>query len=528
LKPYIQPFERRLALAELRTLAGAEPCLTGRNGGRGPWFRVVSQLSPLELANKLAYWECVAGSQQALTVQVLREATANGARNGFGIQGAPALLPFADPFPLPNKRCLRYGPHGVHEYRGKFFPQLVRALINIADPPRNGIVADPMCGSGTTLVEGLLAGRNSLGIDLNPLSAFMARAKCALMFVSPERLVASYQRLRDELLSGNGQVGKGGLRYLSSLSIADQAYLRKWFSEQVLLDLDAIAQLLTSLKSGPIRDLMWLSLSNILRAVSWQKKDDLRVRKEVRPFAEIDTIREFLEELERSVGTVSAFLYQGRTEPLGSFQVDEGDARTMRDLWKAKGIDMVVTSPPYATALPYLDTDRLSLIYLGLLSRPQHRRRESGMIGNREVTDGWRKAYWQHFQAEKTFLPGSVSRLIEKIAALNAGSGVGFRRRNLASLLAKYFLDMRQVLSAMAQILKTGARAYVVVGNNHTVAGGERVNIDTANLLAEIADSVRLKPADHIKMEMLVSRDIFKRNAVASETILAFRCVAQR
>ena len=36
---------------------------------------------------------------------------------------------------------------------------------------------------------------------------------------------------------------------------------------------------------------MLLSLSNVIRSVSWQKNDDLRVRKELRLDVEIDPIR---------------------------------------------------------------------------------------------------------------------------------------------------------------------------------------------------------------------------------------------
>ena len=87
---------------------------------------------------------------------------------------------------------------------------------------------------------------------------------------------------------------------------------------------------------------------------------------------------------------------------------------------------------------------------------------------------------------------------------------------------------MREVLAGVAQLLKPGRPAYVVVGNNHTVAGGIHVDIQTAELLSEIADSVGLRPREHVPMEMLQSRDIFKRNAVASETVLFLERKSQK
>ena len=71
-------------------------------------------------------------------------------------------------------------------------------------------------------------------------------------------------------------------------------------------------------------------------------------------------------------------------------------------------IDAIINVPPYATALPYLDTDRLSLCYLGLLSRPEHRQRDQDMIGNREISEGQRQRTGSLSEQEEK-LPKSVS-----------------------------------------------------------------------------------------------------------------------
>jgi site-specific DNA-methyltransferase (cytosine-N4-specific) len=72
-------------------------------------------------------------------------------------------------------------------------------------------------------------------------------------------------------------------------------------------------------------------------------------------------------------------------------------------------------------------------------------------------------------------------------------------------------------------LLKPGAPAFVIIGNNHTIAGGQHVDIETDRLLGLLGQSVGLTLEEAIPMEMLVSHDIFKKNAVASETILCFR-----
>ena len=523
MKSYIQPFEKHLALAELQALAGASPEATGPEGEA---VRVRTNVSAGKLASRLSFYEYVRhGGSKLATQQALREATLYVARNGIPIPEIRKQLPIRQDGPLPNRRCLRFGTHGIHEYRGKFFPQLVRSLINVGGIRSDGLVADPMCGSGTTLVEAALVPCRGIGIDMNPLSVYMSNVKCSLLHADPDLLTKEYHAVREDLLKARLRSTSKRLAYFMTLSQEDQKYLRNWFSLQVLEDLDAVADRIGVVRDRTIRDFMRLALSNILRRVSWQKEADLRVRKEIRTDVEIDPIREFLEELGRSVRIVTAFLCQIAGTDVGEAEANDGDAKGAGVLWaSALGkVDAVITSPPYATALPYLDTDRLSLCYLGLLSRPSHRDWDKLMIGNREISEGIRKAYWARVRKEGKQLPKSVVRLIGKIDMLNSTPEAGFRRRNLPALLAKYFFDMREVLAAVVQILKPGARAFVVVGDNHTVAGGRHVEIKTARFLAEVAKMVGLEEGRHLPMDMLVSRDIFKKNAVASETILEFR-----
>ena len=52
----------------------------------------------------------------------------------------------------PNRQSTRYSAHGLHEYKGKFNPQIVRAILNILGIPVGSRVLDPFCGSGTSLL----------------------------------------------------------------------------------------------------------------------------------------------------------------------------------------------------------------------------------------------------------------------------------------------------------------------------------------------------------------------------------------
>ena len=53
------------------------------------------------------------------------------------------------------------------QYRGNWAPEVVRNILELYSKPGD-IVLDPMVGGGTTPVECLLTGRNSISIDINP------------------------------------------------------------------------------------------------------------------------------------------------------------------------------------------------------------------------------------------------------------------------------------------------------------------------------------------------------------------------
>ncbi len=519
MKPYIQPFERTLALAELGAAAKVG-AVTAVSEDCSNFVEVRTSVPVETLAATLAYWELVDNGTSLYTQQVLREATVSVARNGTPLEGFQKALPFMDYVPLANRRCLRYATHGLHEYRGKFFPQLVKALINIGRVPVDGLVADPMCGSGTTLVESVLAGRTAIGLDMNPLSVRLSRAKCMLLGADPEILRRAVRSVESRLATGRDR-DAGQLRYFGEIPIADQQYLRRWFSDAVLNDLDAIVAAIRSERDAAAREMMFIALSNVLRRVSWQKTDDLRVRKDIES-TPVDTVATFVAEAQKSVRSVTAFLHQNTQMWTGDVDIVQGDARQLTRWWRRwrRKVDAVITSPPYATALPYLDTDRLNLCYLKMLTRGKHRETDLRMIGNREITDRRRREYWEYFERNEAQLPASVSKLARRISKLNAHGTVGFRRRNMAALLTKYFFDMRTVLEEMLLVMKPGAPVYVVVGGNHTIAGNERVEIRTAELLGDIAESLGYGRESDLPMEMLRSRDIFRRNAGTTETLL--------
>src|SRR5437667_4367637 len=137
-----------------------------------------------------------------------------------------------------------------------------------------------------------------------------------------------------------------------------------------------------------------------MRSVSWQKDTDLRVRKEVRPYDSGTAIRRFREEALAQVDRIYPYLCvlpQGSRRP--TLTIGLGYAVDVAKLFPEHHgrADLLVTSPPYATALQYLDTDRVSLIVLGLLARKQHKHAEALMVGTREVSERQRRQAWARY-----------------------------------------------------------------------------------------------------------------------------------
>lgn len=75
------------------------------------------------------------------------------------------------------QRTGRYLP-GTVTHPGKMLPAIARTAITAYTQPGD-LVVDPMCGIGTTLVEGAHLGRAAIGVEYEPRWAELARANLA-------------------------------------------------------------------------------------------------------------------------------------------------------------------------------------------------------------------------------------------------------------------------------------------------------------------------------------------------------------
>lgn len=502
LKPYLQPFEKLLAIKELQSLIGDNVPIQEEQG----YYLVNANIDAEYLLANLTFWQRLGKKFMIPTLQKTLELTQNGS----------GKLNKQDD--LHNARRLRYGPHDLHEYRGKFFPQLVRSLINISKVGENAVILDPMCGSGTAPCEVLSSGRNAIGADLNPLSILISKVKSSILFEPAEVF-------KETVLAHMEYFRFGGVNIDLVWSEADLKYLRLWFDPNAIQDFGYVVTALDAIQNDLYKDFYKVCLSNIIRSNSYQKETDLRVRKEIKPYTKGQVIHQLKSEILAQLEKIYPYLFVLPAKvPKPKFQIRSGNAVRIAELFPEylNNVDLLITSPPYATALPYLDTDRLSLVILKLLPRKKHKDAEIQMIGTREVSEKQRREAWEYYLSRKHELTKDINDIITLISEYNHKDGIGFRRRNLPALLGRYFLNMLDAMTSAHTLMKKNASAYYVVGNNSTTINDQKLEIHTDKLLYDLGELAGWRKKEFMPMELLSSRDIFKENRGTSETILHF------
>ena len=231
-----------------------------------------------------------------------------------------------------------YATHGLFPYRGKFHPQLIKALMNIMKLRGEDVVLDPMTGSGTTNIEASTIGLKSIGVDANPFCLFMTQTKADAL-----------------------KLGMHDLEYVKDLNEVFEYYSSPK-KLQLTLDQNVFRR---SPKPGFARSpiLENLFLLCYLDAMAYAKRRKNKTPKDVFPVV-----------FQRYLNVVKKFIVAREKLGLrlGEVIVAKGDARDLRKLESKKlksineeEIDGIITSPPYYFAIDYLEEDRSQLEYLG-------------------------------------------------------------------------------------------------------------------------------------------------------------------
>jgi len=112
------------------------------------------------------------------------------------VKNKPTLYTdFVDKFGDTNA----YAFHNLYPYKGKFYPRIVRTLINTFNLNENSLLVDPFNGSGTTTHESSLMGIKSMGIDVTPIGIVLSQLKNDLLFTDENKLNFSVKELQEIL-----------------------------------------------------------------------------------------------------------------------------------------------------------------------------------------------------------------------------------------------------------------------------------------------------------------------------------------
>jgi DNA modification methylase len=331
-----------------------------------------------------------------------------------GLDPDPLHVFFAN---IAEARDKRSSTHGLHPYPAKFIPHIPRSLITELSTPGQ-VVLDPMCGSGTTLVEASLAARPSIGLDLNPVAALASRAKTTVLSdvdaIELERL--------ERILEG------GVMPKVPAPEFKNRGH---WFDDHVVEDLAGALALIRSAASEPARVTALCALSSIVVAVSRQAG-------ETRWVARDKGVKsgEVAKKLRAKLGSARRRLQEYAKDARCSASVVRADARRLPIV--DRSVDLVVTSPPYANSHDYYLYNKLRLFWLGFDVEPVQR----AEIGSRNKHSDQQLGI-EHYAENMTGVLSEVRRVMRPaaVAAVVVGDAV----------IRGVFHDMSRLYEDMAE-----------------------------------------------------------------------------
>lgn len=200
----------------------------------------------------------------------------------------------------------QYLTHWIYPYKGKFHPQMIRALINMSGISRGGLIFEPFVGSGTAALEAQLLGMNVVGIDISPLCVSLTKVK-----------TQAWQHADQiaEVIAGKKQLTK-----------KHQPVIHEFFQIAKMVSLSDVANRGRNYESAYQKNLAAMLES-------------------------IQAMRKAIEKFKIEVGNVS---------------IRHDDVRNPCLALDALNADLVVTSPPYSIALDYVKNDKHALEAMGL------------------------------------------------------------------------------------------------------------------------------------------------------------------
>jgi hypothetical protein len=393
--------------------------------------------------------------------------------------------------------------HLIHRYPAKLIAHIPFFFLNntIISKPGEWVM-DPFCGSGTVLLESLLAGRNAVGSDSNPLARLISKVKTKPL----DTLVLT--RLSEELKLKINRIGSG--------KVPNVVNVDYWFSERVKNELALIKQSIGDINDLEYRNFFMICFSSCVKHVSFaDPRVSVPVRLNYKKYPEGHQLRkeakEKIESLEH-LCVIDRFFQQvnDNIKRIQSLETELNedlrcelfdDARIhsldkIKTLGAAKGVSLVITSPPYAGAQKYIRSSSLNLGWLGYTDFESLRDHEKRNIG---------REHYNCFEYRVLCKTGilKADELLTEIFEVNPLR---------AHIAATYLLEMRAAFESVVSTMKTGGYFVLVAANNEVCKKEFLTREYLLQILIDLGLSLELEMVDDIQSYGLMT----KRNKSAS------------
>ena len=338
--------------------------------------------------------------------------------------------------------------HCFHIYPAMMIPQVARGLIKLYGK-KGDVLFDPYCGSGTSLVEGRLAGMNVFGTDLNPTARLIARAKAITYNLEELKcdISAFTSNLEEELQSVNS------LEQFDEPENVTFERLQDWFPTKSIAEVSHCINKASELKNSDNKIFILIALSECLRLVSFQRNGEFklyRIRPEERDSHYVGLYKLLIERLERNLEGVEKYLKVVQNDTKNVRVFDFNTVITNGLEFVEKRPNMVVTSPPYGdsgTTVAYAQFSWLTNVWLGLDNQAPGALDRSMMGGLREEVE------------EFGFKPmdDALSQVLDQ-------------DEKRAKEVMHFYREYRDSMINVASLVESGGHVCYVVGNR-TVKG---------------------------------------------------------
>lgn len=347
--------------------------------------------------------------------------------------------------------------HGLHTYPAMFIPQVARRLI-LTYSKKGNTICDIFCGSGTALIESRLLGRNSYGIDLNPLAIFLAKVKTEP--IKMESLSKEYIKLltRIERIK-NSEIKKPQFKNIEF-----------WFKEKVIIELAKIKKAIKQITNKKIRNFFLIAFSETVRKSSNTKNGEfklVRIKKEDLETYNPNVLNIFKQKVESNIKGMEKF-YQEVNKNAWT-KIILGDSSKNNGI-KENSIDCIITSPPYGdsrTTVAYGQFSRLSAQWIDIFEDPN---KASGI--DNELLGGKAVKNLTHFLSSD-YLSESLKKITKKDEK---------RARDVLS----FYIGLNNCLLRAYKILKPKKYFCIVIGNRLV----KQIRIPTDFIIAELAEKI--------------------------------------